>query len=232
MYSCNQDKHLMAKMTHIPDVVSDDDNHYAACHRSGHQRETTRKTTPARGVDESDQGPKRSRSQSLARPLGIQSNVNNHCRLLLQIGQLLGYCSYKVTHSAHHYGVLRRWRRCCCSRISGWRLLKAVQESSLANPSGHWPLHRVNNCKAPWRRYTQEPSVFCISGYICRSPPPAYQYDRGLPPPPPQRAEERCRWLRQLPGRDWAIVHRRRRALAVALLWTECLTIINSNSGQ
>jgi uncharacterized membrane protein len=63
----------------------------------------------------------------------------------------------------------------------------------LASPSGHWPLHHINNCKAPWRRQTQEPSMLCIRSYICRSLPTAGQ--GGLPP---SHGEQ----MRGVPARD------------------------------
>jgi hypothetical protein len=55
-------------------------------------------------MDESSHGPKR--AEAIARPLGIRRGVNRHCRLLLQIDQLLGYCSFKATPSTWHYSYL------------------------------------------------------------------------------------------------------------------------------
>jgi hypothetical protein len=39
-----------------------------------------------------------------------------------------------------------------------------------------------------------------MRGYICRLPPPVCQYDRGFPPSPLLRAEERLDLPRPLPG--------------------------------
>jgi hypothetical protein len=75
--------------------MGDDDNHYAPLRRTCHGDETTKRMTPARGVDKSGQGPNRAAAEAVALPLGIQPSIDRHCRFLLQIGQLLG-CSYKL----------------------------------------------------------------------------------------------------------------------------------------
>ncbi len=46
----------------------------------------------------------------------------------------------------------------------------------------------------------------CIWGFICRSSPPACQYNRG-PTSPPRRAGERLDHPRWLPGRNWFSVN-------------------------
>jgi hypothetical protein len=48
------------------------------------------KKTPI--VDESS----RDRKEAVALSSGVQPGKNNHCRILLQVGQLLGYSSYTV----------------------------------------------------------------------------------------------------------------------------------------
>ncbi len=98
------------------------------CHRTRHEKETTKKTTPTRSMDESHHRPKRAIAEAVAHPLGIQPSINRHCRLLLRTGQLLGY-SYKATPSTWCSGT-RKW--CCSSRIGGGRLLKTAQEASWA----------------------------------------------------------------------------------------------------
>jgi hypothetical protein len=75
--------------------MGDDDDHYVPLQRIFHKYETMKRTTPTKGMDESGQGLKRAVAKATARPLGIQPNINRHCRLLLQIGQLLG-CSYNL----------------------------------------------------------------------------------------------------------------------------------------
>jgi hypothetical protein len=120
-------------------------------------------------------------AEAIACPLRVQPGVYNHCRLFLQIGQSLGCCSDKAMLSTQLYS---QQRQCSRSRIGGGRLLKAAQERSLASPWGHWPLHHLNNCKALWRRQTQEPSVLCISSCICRSPLLLAIMTGGFSPPP------------------------------------------------
>jgi hypothetical protein len=41
-------------------------------------------------------------AEAVVRPLGVQTSVDNRCRLFLQIGQLLGCCSNKATPSSWH----------------------------------------------------------------------------------------------------------------------------------
>ncbi len=48
--------------------------------------EMTMKITPAKGVDESCQGPRRGVAEDVAHPLGVQLGINNHYSLRLQIG--------------------------------------------------------------------------------------------------------------------------------------------------
>jgi hypothetical protein len=90
----------MVKMTPSPDV-DDDDGRYARSCRFSRQRWTTSNGR----MDESGQGPRKAVAKTAARPVGIQPSIKNHSMFLLQIGQLLGYFSYKsyVFHS-----VLRR----------------------------------------------------------------------------------------------------------------------------
>jgi hypothetical protein len=57
--------------------------------------EGQRRTISVRWMDESCQGTRRAVAKAVAFPLRIQPSIDNHCRLLLQIGQLLGYYSYK-----------------------------------------------------------------------------------------------------------------------------------------
>ncbi len=41
--------------------------------------EMTKKMTPAKGVEESGQGPRRGVAEAVAHPLGVQLGINNHC---------------------------------------------------------------------------------------------------------------------------------------------------------
>jgi hypothetical protein len=62
-------------------------------------------------IDMSHQGLKRAVAKAVARTLGIQPGIKRHFRLLLQIGQLLGCCSYKATHSIQCYSHLGHRRK-------------------------------------------------------------------------------------------------------------------------
>jgi hypothetical protein len=117
-----------------------------------------KKMTPARGMDESSQGPKRAVAEAVGCPLGVQPGIHRHWRLLLQVGQLLGYCSYKAMPSTRHFGIQIQ---CHSSRIGGAGLLKARQEGSLAGPSGHWLLHHINNCTTSWKSGPRNPEC-CV----------------------------------------------------------------------
>ncbi len=102
-------------------------------------------------------------AEALARPLGVQSGIDNHCRLFPHIASCQGVAFRKLRPPLGSTAVSAvGWRRCSSSRIGGGGLLKAPQESSLARYNGHWPLNQINNYEAPWRRWTQEPSVLCI----------------------------------------------------------------------
>jgi hypothetical protein len=46
-------------------------------------------------MGESVLGPRKGVTEAIALLLGVQPGKNNLCRLLLQIGHLLGCCSYK-----------------------------------------------------------------------------------------------------------------------------------------
>ncbi len=88
---------------------------------------------------------------AMAFNLEVQPDIRRPCRILLQIGQLLGWCSYKVTTSTRHDGCVRAVgrRQCCSSMVGGEGLLNAAQDESLARKSEHWPHHHINSWRAP-----------------------------------------------------------------------------------
>ncbi len=58
--------------------------------------ESKMKTITAGQIDKSGQRPERAVDVVIACPLGAQLGINNHCSLLLQIGQLLRYQAVKL----------------------------------------------------------------------------------------------------------------------------------------
>ncbi len=139
MYSYAQDKHLIAKTTLSPDGRWWRSTRRSTADPTTKDR-TTLKITPARGLNESSQGPRRCHSRTRSSSSGDPTKYKQ--AILIQIGQLLGCCSYIAVPSTQRYGTRRRCRR---SRIDGGGLLKAAQKNSFAGPSGHQLLH-IYNC--------------------------------------------------------------------------------------
>jgi hypothetical protein len=73
--------------------------------------------TPDRGMDKSSQRPRRAEAEAVAEaaaeavacPLGAQPGINRHCRLLLQICQLLGYAATKLRPPLGAMAVSQPW---------------------------------------------------------------------------------------------------------------------------
>ncbi len=72
-------------------------------------------------MGESIQGPRKGVAEAIALLLGVQPGKNNLCRLLLQIGQLLGCCSYKnnALHRRYSHVPAIGQRRCHSSIVGG-----------------------------------------------------------------------------------------------------------------
>ncbi len=130
-------------------------------------------------MDESSQRIRRAVAVVVVRPLGAQPSIDYHCRLLFQIGKLLGCCSYKATPSTYHYGgVLSHWTKTMPKVQGGWWKAAEGSAGSFVNQP-KWSLAPPPISQL-MKKSTQELRV-CI--YVCRSPPPACQYDWEGPPP-------------------------------------------------
>jgi hypothetical protein len=91
MFGYGHGGYLMVRTIPSADVEDDDDGCHARSCRSCRRRRGD-VLRQAHGLDESDQqGPNRALAEVVAHPLRIQPSIDNHCRLLHQIGQLLGY---------------------------------------------------------------------------------------------------------------------------------------------
>ncbi len=155
----------------------------------------------------SSQGPKRAITDAVACTVRIQPGTHR-----LQIhppNRSSCKCdvAIKAMPSIQRYGHVPAVgrRQCRGSGVDGEGLMEAAQEASLFSPRDHWPLHHINSWSTPWWSLcTQESSVLCIRGYVCRSPT-VWQCDKGNPPSTWWRAEERRDCPRRLPGRVWPI---------------------------